>query len=126
MPQFWVVAGPNGAGKTTFADRHLATRIPVISPDAIAVEQHVGPIQAGRLAILEQDRLLAKGADFAIDTTFSGNRELALMKRAAEAGYKVNLVFLCIDSPSMCQGRIIERVSSGGHDVPPVDVSRPT
>jgi len=124
MPQFWIVAGPNGVGKTTFADRYLAPRIPVVSPDAIAARHGAGPIQAGRLAIIEQDRLLANGADFAIDTTFSGNRELSLMKKAAQAGYKVNLVFLCVESPSMCQARIIERVESGGHDVPPNDVAR--
>ena len=124
MPQFWIVAGPNGAGKTTFADRRLAPRIPVVSPDSISVSQSVGPIQAGRLAILEQEHLLDVGADFGIDTTFSGNRELGLMKRAAVLGYKVNLLFICIESPALCKGRILERVEGGGHSVPPDDVSR--
>jgi predicted ABC-type ATPase len=124
MPQFWVVAGPNGAGKTTFADRYLAPRIPVVSPDAIALRQGVGPLQAGRLAILEQEAHLLAGADFAIDTTFSGNRELSLIQRAAQAGYKVNLVFLCPGSPTTCKGRILERVEGGGHAVPAADVDR--
>lgn len=124
MPQFWVIAGPNGAGKTTIADRWLATRIPVISPDSIAVNHKVGAVQAAKLAIKEQEQLLSDASSFAIDTTFSGVRELALMKRAAESGYKVNLIFVCVASPSLCHARIIERVESGGHAVPPDDVVR--
>lgn len=124
MAQLWIVAGPNGAGKTTLADRWLAPRIPVVSPDAIAAFNGVSPIQAGRAAVVEQERLLADGASFALDTTFSGNRELTLMRRAAEAGYKVNVVFLCLDSVALCLARIHERIESGGHAVPAKDVAR--
>jgi|GEM_PF-3206861 predicted ABC-type ATPase len=51
MPQLWIVAGPNGAGKTTVADRWLASRIPVVSPDSIAIELGLSPIQAAKAAI---------------------------------------------------------------------------
>ena len=57
MPQLWIVAGPNGAGKTTLADEYLAGIVPVVSPDSIAVSQGLNPIQAGKAAILEQERL---------------------------------------------------------------------
>ena len=73
------MAGPNGAGKTTIADRWLTPRIPVVSQDAIAAVNHVSPIQAGKAAIVEQERLLAARVDFGMDTTFSGTRELSLM-----------------------------------------------
>ena len=53
MPQFWVIAGPNGAGKTTVADRWLAPRIPVVSPDSIAAGHGLSPIQAGKAAVRE-------------------------------------------------------------------------
>lgn len=124
MPQFWIVAGPNGAGKTTLADRYLAPRIPVVSPDAIALASQVTPFQAGRMAVAEQDRLLSEKASFAIDTTFSGNRELALIQRAADAGYKTNLIYVGIASVGLCLARIRERVDSGGHDVPGADIAR--
>ena len=124
MAQLWIVAGPNGAGKTTLADRWLAPRIPVVSPDAIAASTQANPIQAGRAAVLEQERLLAHGVSFALDTTFSGNRELTLMQRAAAVGYKVNVVFLCVDSVALCLARIHERIESGGHAVPAQDVAR--
>ena len=124
MVQLWIVAGPNGAGKTTLADRWLAQRIPVVSPDAIAASHNLQPLQAGRLAVQEQERLLASHVSFALDTTFSGNRELALIKRAAKAGYKVNLIFVCVASVALCHARIHERVDNGGHAVPAADVAR--
>lgn len=124
MPQLWVVAGPNGAGKTTIADLRLARKLPVISPDSIASSQKISPVQAGRAAILEQDRLLADRLDFALDTTLSGNRELSLMKRASQAGYKVSVVFVCVEFVTLCHARISQRIESGGHSVPAEDVAR--
>lgn len=61
MQQLWVVTGPNGAGKSTIADRWLAPRISVISPDNIAITQTVSPVRAGKLAIKEQEQLLTAG-----------------------------------------------------------------
>jgi predicted ABC-type ATPase len=124
MPQLWMIAGPNGAGKTTIADLWLASRMPVISPDNLAATQKISPIQAGRAAIREQKRLLSSRISFAVDTTFSGKRELDLIRRAISKGFKVNLIFVCVSGPDLCQARIEERVSSGGHDVPAKDVAR--
>ncbi|KXW57009.1 hypothetical protein FEMY_24730 [Ferrovum myxofaciens] len=46
------------------------------------------------------------------------------MKRAVGCGYKVNFIFVCVESLALCQVRILERVDSGGHAVPAEDVSR--
>ena len=81
-------------------------------------------MQAGREAIRRQEVLLAQGVDFALETTLSGNRELALMRRAQDAGYQVNLVYVGIDTPTTTLGRIAQRVASGGHAVPAADVAR--
>ncbi|OIQ80723.1 zeta toxin [mine drainage metagenome] len=124
MPQIWFIGGPNGAGKTTMANRWLADRIPIISPDSISALHGVGPVQAGKMAIKEQERLLAENASFGIDTTFSGKREIDLMLRAKEAGYKVNLVFVCVADAMICKFRINERVANNGHAVPSEDVAR--
>jgi predicted ABC-type ATPase len=131
MPQLWVVAGPNGAGKSTLANKYLAGRLPIVNPDVIA--QVLAPtdphgtqvrVQAGREAIRRQEDMLAQGVDFAIETTLSGNRELALMRRAQDAGYKVTLVYVGVDTPTTTLGRIAQRVASGGHTVPTADVAR--
>lgn len=120
-----MVAGPNGAGKSTLADRHLAGRIPVINPDNIALEQPgIGPARAGRLAIQRQREHLLKRESFAWETTLSGHRELALMREARDAGYKVNLVYIGVRDPGLSMLRITERVAAGGHTVPASDVAR--
>jgi predicted ABC-type ATPase len=131
MPQLWIVAGPNGAGKSTLTSRYLAGRLPIVNPDTIA--QELDPsnptrvrirVRAGREAIRRQEALLAQGADFAMETTLAGHRELALLPRAREAGYKVTLVYVGVDLTDTLLGRIAQRVTQGGHDIPTEDVDR--
>jgi predicted ABC-type ATPase len=131
MYQLWIVTGPNGSGKTTLTRKHLASRLPVVNPDDIARELAGLPtvtpdiaIQAGRQALIRQKRLIAQRHSFALETTFSGVREINLMRDAKAAGYKVNLVFVCTDTPILSIGRIASRVADGGHDVPAADVHR--
>jgi predicted ABC-type ATPase len=131
MPQLWVVAGPNGAGKSALVGRYLAGRLPIVNPDTISQElDPANPtrvrirVRAGREAIRQQEALLAQGADFALETTLAGHRELALLQRARKAGYKVTLVYIGVDSTDVLLGRITQRVTEGGHDVPTEDVDR--
>ncbi|MGE5516621.1 MAG: AAA family ATPase [Bacteroidota bacterium] len=131
MHQAWIIAGPNGSGKTTLTRRHLAGKLPVINPDEIAKalnsanpEDPSTAMRAGRQALALQKQYLSEHRSFALETTFSGNREAALMKDAKAAGYKVNLVFVCTDTPLISMGRIVSRVADGGHHVPGDDVQR--
>ncbi len=131
MHQLWIVAGPNGVGKTTLTRKHLASRLPVVNPDDIARELAGRPtappdiaIQAGRQALTRQRRLIAQRHSFALETTFSGVRELNLMRDAKAAGYKVNLVFVCTEASALSVFRIAVRVADGGHNVPAADVHR--
>ncbi|MEW5729308.1 MAG: AAA family ATPase [Pseudomonadota bacterium] len=131
MHQIWIIAGPNGSGKTTLVRRHLAGKLPIINPDDIArdlnpahPEARDTAMQAGRQALNLQKQLLAERRTFALETTFSGNREIQLMKDAKAASFKVNLVFVCTDSPQISMGRIVVRVQDGGHRVSGADVER--
>lgn len=106
-------------------------RLPVINPDEIAKtispqcpEEWKAAFQAGRQAVSLQQKHLSERRTFAVETTFSGNRELALMRDAKTAGYKVNLVFICTNTPRISIGRIANRVADGGHYVPGSDVMR--
>lgn len=118
------MAGPNGAGKSTIAAQYLADAIQVISPDTIVAKFRVSPGEAGKAAIREQERSLASHASFAIDTTFSGKRELEVLRRAKAAGFKVTLLFVGVDSALTCGKRIEQRIAEGGHAVPTEDVER--
>lgn len=131
MYQLWVIAGPNGGGKTSLTRRHLAGKLPIINPDEIAralnpdhPEAPETSLRAGREALTQRKQLIAARQSFAVETTFSGNQEIVLIKTAKEAGYKVNLVFVCTDSPRVSMGRIAVRVMDGGHHVPGADVER--
>ncbi|WP_096704145.1 AAA family ATPase [Magnetospirillum sp. 15-1] len=131
MHQLWVIAGPNGSGKTSLTRRHLAGKLPIVNPDEIARDLNPdrpkapeASLRAGREALLQRRQLIAARQSFAVETTFSGNQEIALIKTAKEAGYKVNLVFICTDSPWLSMGRIAVRVMDGGHHVPGADVER--
>jgi predicted ABC-type ATPase len=131
MPQLWVVAGPNGAGKSTLAAKYLEGRLEMVNPDVIARELDPSDpngvrvrVQAGREAIRRQETCLARMQDFGFETTLSGRREFEVLRRAKAVGFKVNLVYVGINSPRATMGRIRERVASGGHDIPLPDIMR--
>lgn len=128
----YIIAGPNGSGKTTFANEFLPeyAKCPnFVNADLIAkglspFYPRTAAIKAGRL-VLEQIRSLAeKNADFAFETTLSGKSYVRLIEALKNKGYTINLFFLWIPNADFALGRIKDRVASGGHDVPAVDVKR--
>ncbi len=130
-PQLWVFAGPNGAGKSTLARKHIVGRVRIVNPDDIAREiapdHHGDPavmMKAGRMAVQERRALLAAGESFAMETTLTGQSELAFMAEARKRGFKVNLVFVGVRSVDYSRGRVAERVKRGGHPVARPDIER--
>jgi predicted ABC-type ATPase len=129
MAQLWIVAGPNGAGKTTLVTHRISARIPVVNPDAIAqdlprIGERLDERQAGEMAIRARNTLLTQGADFAIETTLTGNSALRFIRKAKEAGYKLNLVYVGLSSATLSMQRVLDRVRRGGHSVPITAVER--
>lgn len=126
MPQLWVFAGPNGSGKSTLTGIYAARHgVPVIvNADTIAQVEGLSPIQAGKKALRLQNHYLSEKMNFAVETTLSGNHELSLMQTAQDSGYKVNMVYVCVENPMIAIGRISQRVRDGGHFVPQEDVIR--
>ena len=130
-PQLWVFAGPNGAGKSTLVQRHVAGRLPIVNPDDIA--RAIAPadqssqatlLRAGRLAIEQRRQHMEAGQSFAIETTLTGRRELAFMREAKAAGYKVNLVYIGLRDADHSRSRVALRTRGGGHPVPLADILR--
>ena len=127
-----IIAGPNGAGKTTFAFRYLGLEqrgIPFVNADLIAsgldpTEPGRADIQAGRLMLAELDRHAQEGRSFAFETTLSGWGYLRKIRRWRADGYRVSLIFLSLPSAEDAVRRVAQRVSRGGHDVPPDVVRR--
>ena len=128
-PLLIIMAGPNGAGKTTLSS-YLIQRgrlnlalTPLINPDAIALTlSHLSEtekeLQAARIALTQRELNLERNKSFAIETTFSGNSEIQLLKRAKESGYEIIGYYVSLIDVQDSIFRVNDRVNKGGHNVP--------
>jgi predicted ABC-type ATPase len=131
-PQCYIIAGPNGAGKTTFAMEFLPRFVRClnfINPDLIA--QGISPLdpsrsmtRAGRLVLEEIRRQVARGEDFAFETTLAGRTYYRQIHGMKVNGYTIRMIYLWLPSPDLALSRIQGRVEAGGHSVPEADVRR--
>jgi predicted ABC-type ATPase len=60
---------------------------------------------------------VARGEDFAFETTLAGRRYAREIPKWRAAGYRVGLIFLALPSVELALSRIAERVRLGGHSV---------
>jgi predicted ABC-type ATPase len=123
--QLWVLAGGNGAGKTTFHRLFLAPRgLKLLNADLIAAKinpespEKAGYEAAHLISRLGED-LLNQGVSFCFETVFSHESKIDFAARAKALGYKVILVYIHLDTPALNEARVFQRVSEGGHNVPP-------
>jgi predicted ABC-type ATPase len=131
-PRCIIIAGPNGAGKTTFAREFLSKEAGVVhfvNPDLIAsglspLRPELAALAAGRLFLLQLDRLARSREDFAFESTLSGLTYINRLKRWKAVGWRIEIVYLRISSPQLALRRIAARVKQGGHNVPRRDVLR--
>jgi predicted ABC-type ATPase len=122
VPLCTIIAGPNGSGKSTvFAQLHLAGE--QINTDEFA--RRISPdlpegasLKAARQVLSRVAALLEGRLDFNFETTLSSHQSLAIMRRARDAGYRVELIFIALRSPEIHLVRVRQRVAQGGHDIP--------
>ncbi|TVS09858.1 MAG: hypothetical protein EA417_19735 [Gammaproteobacteria bacterium] len=124
-PQLWVLAGGNGAGKTTFYRQFLEPRRVLFANadeiarqiDPTAPEQH--SYQAAHLVEHLRRQLLRERKSFCFETVFSHPSKVDFVAEAKAAGYENILVIVHLENPALNQARVAQRVSEGGHSVPP-------
>jgi len=131
--QIHIIAGPNGAGKSSLA---RVTLLPdflksneFVNADEIAKilspqKPEKSAIQAGRLMLQRMDFLLNESVNFAFETTLSAKIYLNFIKKAQKLDYKVNLIFLILQSSKLAKIRVENRVSKGGHNIEPKTIER--
>ena len=124
-PFLLVIAGPNGSGKSTLTNylSELGCDFGAyINPDEIAAEidlpEPKRSLHAQGLADLARERCLAERISFSVETVMSHPSKLEFMARARDAGYVVELFFVCTSDPEINAVRVRHRVHFGGHDVP--------
>ena len=79
---------------------------------------------AGRLLLKELKRLAEARVDFAFESTLSGLAYANRIKEWKAEGYRIEICFVRLSSPSLALRRIAARVKQGGHDVARADVLR--
>ncbi|MCK5190264.1 MAG: AAA family ATPase [Methylococcales bacterium] len=122
--QLWILAGGNGAGKSTFYRTQLAPLgLPFINADILAKELYPQAPEdhsydAAKLATEMRFRLLHEGRSFCFETVFSHPSKIDFVAQAKVLGYEIILVFIHLDTVSLNQARVAQRLSEGGHNVP--------
>lgn len=107
-PRCIIIAGPNGAGKTTFAREFLPQEavIHFVNADLLAaglspLKPSLAALSAGRLFLVELDRLAKSRQSFAFESTLSGLTYISRLKRWKAAGYQIEIAFLRLASAEL-------------------------
>jgi predicted ABC-type ATPase len=120
------VAGPNGSGKSSIVS---STKIVknhgenIINPDNYArnivdiKNEKARYIFAMNLCEALRNNLLEVRAVFGFETIASTEEKIDFLKKAAAKGYRIDVLFVSLESPELCCQRIQKRVERGGHDV---------
>jgi predicted ABC-type ATPase len=108
---------------------HEAGMIHFVNVDLIAgglspLAPNLAAVAAGRLLLKELNRLVRARVDFAFESTLSGLAYANRIKEWKGAGYRIEICFVRLSSPSLALRRIAARVKQGGHDVARADVLR--
>ena len=75
-------------------------------------------LEAAQEAERIRNAVLDARMDFTFETVLSTERNLELLRRAKQAGYRIHAVFVLTNDPEINVRRVRERVAAGGHDVP--------
>ena len=127
MKTYTLIAGVNGVGKSSLTGvlrRELNDLGIVIDVDQLTAAQGGDPITGGKAAIQKIQRCLEKGVCLTQETTLSGGRTERTVRAAREAGYRIRLYYVGLNSTAESLARIRNRVAKGGHDIPREDVHR--
>ena len=123
--QLWILSGGNGAGKTTFYNLFLAPRgIKLVNADIIA--RAINPenpetvsYDAAHVAERIRQKLLEQGVSFCFETVFSHVSKIDFVANAMGRGYEIILVYIHLATAELNEARVYQRVTEGGHHVPP-------
>lgn len=119
------LVGVNGAGKSTYYREKLAhLQLPFLNADVLAKElwpdePDAHAYEAGRQIAQQRQALIEQGKSFVTETVFSHPSKLELLEMARSYGYRVWLVYIHLSEAELAIKRVEERVSRGGHPVPP-------
>ncbi|MBV7529269.1 zeta toxin family protein [Chitinophaga sp. sic0106] len=134
-PTLLVISGPNGAGKSTHIDSmlpELFDGVPPFDRDLTRTTfekelqgKGLTPEEiSSQSSLMMEDYLSAKINEaisnrqhFVLETPLSHPDYWRYIDRFENAGYQIQLNYLCLDSILDCEQRVRQRVKEGGHAV---------
>lgn len=130
--QIIVIAGPNGAGKTTLAPYLLRDWLELpeyVNADTIAqglsaFQPELAAFEAGRIMLKRLHELAGQRKNFAFETTLATRSYAGWLSELRNDGWRVNLIFVWLNSPALAVERVKQRVASGGHSIPEENILR--
>lgn len=125
MPKLYVISGCNGAGKTTASYSLLPDLLgcqEFVNSDEFAkslspFDPSAASVSASRFMLLRIKYLLARNADFCVETTLATRSLVGIIKEAKDHGYKVTILYFWLNSPELAIQRVHARVAAGGHSI---------
>ena len=134
VPRIYVLAGVNGAGKSSIGGTMIraaggeyynsdetARKLMVANP---VLTQTVANSQARLTGKALLEKAIANRLDFAFESTLGAKSIPALLRAAAQQGYKVYIWFAALSSPELHISRVAAGVERGGHDILEVAIRR--
>lgn len=126
MPRLFIISGCNGSGKTTASYTLLPDLLDCreyVNSDEFAkslspFDPSAAAVVASRYMLQRIEYLLARNADFGIETTLATRSLVKIIEKAREKGYTIVLLYFWLSSPEIAIERIRSRVSAGGHNIP--------
>jgi predicted ABC-type ATPase len=121
-----VVVGPNGSGKSSIVSLSNVAKDygeNIINPDNYArsvpdIEDYTERyIFAMNQCEFLRNGLLENRISFGFETVGSTQEKIDFIKKAKGRGYKIEILFISLESPELCYKRIQKRVERGGHNV---------
>jgi len=115
--QILVFAGPNGSGKSTITSGFNIIG-EYINADEIKKREKCDDLTAAQIATSIREKYISERKSFTFETVLSSERNVLLLEKARNSGYKIFLVFILTNDVNINISRVEERVKKGGHDVP--------
>ena len=113
------VAGTNGSGKSSLRGiLNFNTKLVIIDPDEITKENGGNNTLGGRKVIELFRECINSKKSFVMETTLSGKSVLNRLKEAKNAGFKIKMIYVGLDSVDLNIQRVANRVAKGGHNIP--------
>lgn len=129
-PALWIIAGPNGSGKSS-AYGMASVEAPsgsvwIINPDLLTARitsrEGLSLQDANLEAVVRIERWLNASVDthqtIGVETVLSTPKYRNLVTAARVRGFRINLIYVFLDTVELNIERVRTRVLKGGHAVP--------